>query len=109
MAETLLSVVEGLQRQVEALQGFQRKVETLRQENRKQWSLLGASGAQAKNVSRILRRETEAGWTVMGRGRDGKYIFQSKPKVIFYLDKNRKTRILMFFTVDASIFSLRYF
>ena len=68
MAESLLSLVEGLQRQVEALQGLEKEVKELRLENKELRILLGPSGAQAKNVSLTLRREVESGWTVVGRG-----------------------------------------
>ena len=68
MAESLLSLVEGLQHQVEALQDLEREVKELTLENRELWTLLGSTGSQAKNVSLILRREVESGWSVVGRG-----------------------------------------
>ena len=70
MAESLLSMVKGLQRQVEALRGLEKEVKELRQENMELRSLLGPSGAQAKNVSLTLRREMESGWSVVGRGEE---------------------------------------
>ena len=60
-------MVEGLQRQMEALQGLEKEVKELRLENRELRILLGPSEAQAKNVSLTLRREVESGWTVVGR------------------------------------------
>ena len=68
MAESLLSMVEGLQRQVEAFQDLEKEVKELRLVNRELRTLLGPSGAQAKNVSLTLHREVEFGWTVVGRG-----------------------------------------
>ena len=58
--QPLLSLVEGLQRQVEAVQGLENEVKELRLENRELRTLLGHSGAQAKNGSLTFRREVES-------------------------------------------------
>ena len=68
MAKSLFSLIEALQRQVEALQGLEKEVKELRLENRELRTLLGPLGAQAKNVSLTLCCKVESGRTVVGRG-----------------------------------------
>ena len=63
MAESLLSLIEGLQRQMEALQGLEKEMKELRLENRELRTLLGPQEPKQK-MSPLL---SVARWSLAGQ------------------------------------------